>query len=74
MNGSFFVVLAPGEHALAVGYNGVQFYPVAIQYSVTTPTVTFTAEQGHEYVLDAEVTGDRWRPTLLDAATGKRIY
>lgn len=74
MNGSFFIELAPGEHTLSVGYSGVAFLQVAIEYSTTNATVSFTAEPGHDYVLDAEISGDHWRPTLRDASTGKMIY
>jgi hypothetical protein len=74
MNGSFYVELAPGEVSLSVGYSGVSYFPAALQYSTDSPTVSFTAESGHEYVLDVELSADRWQPTLLDSTTHKQIH
>ena len=73
LGGGFYIELPPGAYTLTVDY----WIGGAISVSsVSSQTINFTAEAGHEYILDAKQVAKPaiWYPTLDDETAGTRIH
>lgn len=75
-NGAFRIELLPGTYTLQIGYADMQSSGTTVTTSASAApkTVSFTAEAGHEYILDAEGFGSAWLATLRDATTQKVVF
>ena len=80
MSRGFYIELPPGPYTLTVGYRHSTM--LSTERSASNQTVAFTAEAGHEYVLNAKTSSGKWPPkvgetwytTLDDETAGTSVH
>lgn len=69
-DGGFCLELQPGSYDLLVGYSHLNVLSRWNTRSRDDLAITFTAQAGHDYVIDPGVVAETWQPKVMDAATG----